>query len=847
MVTRFIVIIAVMVTILLVFGTSAQAHPADMYLQTYTLVLSPEGADLTWSIYPGPLLAASVWEQADRDQNERVSTDEAEAWIQPILGDIAASLDSTTPLRWQFQSVEWPSSFEAFQLGDEKIAIHLDVDWPLLMGNTHLLEMVNVFEEAASLSWFYVEGTDGVSFQKPQQDNNELQVEFLLPGAETPALTYWDSGMPSISTADGPTTVVVKQNAPEDDRPSSTLTKLVRTEDWSPAFYITALAIALGLGAVHALTPGHGKALVAAYLVGTRGTTRHAIALGGIVTLTHTGSVLLLGGVTLLASEFIVPTDLFPFLEVASGLLIIGLGLNLVRWRWRGFRAVMRKRNAERRPAPSPTTEGQPRQRIAINEPVQIKVYDDVMPEDLGKVRWKSLVTLGISGGLVPCPDAIAILLIAIAISRIVLGLALIVIFSSGMAAVLIAIGMVMVHSRKAFGKADLLTRAAPGLSVISALIVLGLGVGLIYNAMDNSSWFGDDTEEESTVMVELPDARTRLAQRAEEFLVGQADILYMGLDRDEWRQIFRLPVVGGDPQQLTSEPFGVWDFALSPDDQTVVYFAPYEGRGGDLKLVDVTGDNSRVLHKCPEAPCSGAVWFPDGQRIVYSRVNPNPSDPTYNIQSLWWVDVNSGESGAIFQDSTLPGFDPSWSTDGQWLSYIAPPANDIQIYNLWDGRSLTLVNQLGKPVVWGPENDALLLFDIYPQQGQYITQLMRYDFETEAVTDLLDDEGFEDRAAAWSPNGEWIALIRATLTDGGGLAGDHVWLLRPDGSEARQLTTAEDMLLPGFPVWSPDSDYLLVQRYSAGETTPAVLLIIIETGEIRKLVQPGYAPMWLP
>ncbi len=844
MLARVLLLIGIVSVMLLVFSGTAEAHPADMYLQTYTLTLSPAGADLTWSLYPGPLLAVSVWDQTDTNEDGRISTSEAEAWIQPKLGDIGASLDNTTPLSWQFQRVEWPSSEQAFQLGDEKINVYLSVEWPLLMGTTHQLNMINVFEEAASLSWFYIEGHDGVTFEKPTQNNNELSVEFLLPGAENAALTYWDSGQPSISTSDSPTTIVVEQSEPEDNRASSKLSKLVRTENLTPAFTITALAIALGLGALHALTPGHGKALVAAYLIGTRGTPRHALVLGGIVTLTHTGSVLLLGGITLLASEFIVPTDLFPFLEVASGVLIIVLGISLVRWRWRGFRAVMRKRAAEREPTPEPTEK---RQRIAINEPVKIKVYDEVLPQDVGGVRWKSLVTLGISGGLVPCPDAIAILLIAIAISRIMLGLVLIVVFSSGMAAVLIAIGMVMVHSRKAFGKTDFLTRAAPGLSVISAFIVLGLGAGLIYNALGNSRLFQDDSSEDKEVVVELPDARTRLRHRADNFLVGQSDVLYMGLDALEWRQIFRMPTAGGEALQLTAEDYGVWDFALSPDDQQIVYFAPYEGRGGNLMLIDVDGSKRRLLQECPDAPCSGAVWFPDGQRIVYSRVNPNPSDPTYNIPSLWWVDVNSGESGAIFQDSTLPGFDPTWSIDGQWLSYIAPPANDIQIYNLWDGRTLTLVNQLGKPVIWGPANDVLLLFDIYPQQGQYITQLLRYDIETEQLTDLIDDEGFEDRSAVWSPNGEWIAMIRTALTETGGLSGDHIWLVRPDGSEAMQLTTDDDMLLPGTPVWSPDSEYLLVQRYPVGEAKPQVLLITIETGESRVVVRPGYNPVWLP
>ena len=111
-----------------------------------------------------------------------------------------------------------------------------------------------------------------------------------------------------------------------------------RTRNTTPGFYALALVVALALGALHALTPGHGKTVVAAYLVGSHGTNLHAVSLGAVTTLTHTGSVLLLGLVALLASRFIVPNDLFPLLEVASGVLIILLGANLLYRRWYEYR-----------------------------------------------------------------------------------------------------------------------------------------------------------------------------------------------------------------------------------------------------------------------------------------------------------------------------------------------------------------------------------------------------------------------------------------------------------------------------------------------------------------------------
>ena len=80
-------------------------------------------------------------------------------------------------------------------------------------------------------------------------------------------------------------------------------------------------------GAAHALSPGHGKTIVAAYVVGQRATFKHAIFLGATTTITHTAGVFALGLITLFASQFILPETLYPWLEVISGVLVVVLGM----------------------------------------------------------------------------------------------------------------------------------------------------------------------------------------------------------------------------------------------------------------------------------------------------------------------------------------------------------------------------------------------------------------------------------------------------------------------------------------------------------------------------------------
>ena len=97
-----------------------------------------------------------------------------------------------------------------------------------------------------------------------------------------------------------------------------------------PGFVLLALLLAMGWGALHALSPGHGKSIVAAYLIGSRGTARHAAFLGGTVTVTHTAGVVALGLITLFLSQYIVPETLYPWLGLASGLIVVVMGASIL-------------------------------------------------------------------------------------------------------------------------------------------------------------------------------------------------------------------------------------------------------------------------------------------------------------------------------------------------------------------------------------------------------------------------------------------------------------------------------------------------------------------------------------
>ena len=134
----------------------------------------------------------------------------------------------------------------------------------------------------------------------------------------------------------GVSSAATQLHANQQPTPRNKFTELVSTRNLSLWFLFSAAFIAAGLGAFHALEPGHGKTIVAAYLVGSRGTARHAVFLGIIVTAAHTAGVYLLGAVTLYASKYIVPEQLYPWLGVISGITIAVLASYLMIRAWTG-------------------------------------------------------------------------------------------------------------------------------------------------------------------------------------------------------------------------------------------------------------------------------------------------------------------------------------------------------------------------------------------------------------------------------------------------------------------------------------------------------------------------------
>jgi nickel/cobalt exporter len=295
------------------------------------------------------------------------------------------------------------------------------------------------------------------------------------PPQDTKAWFEWQSAPLLISGA----TKITSQPAPESAAPdhgvrpaepeamgtvkrNDAISQILRMKTISWSLMGLLIGLAFWFGALHALEPGHGKTMVAAYLVGERGTAKHAMFLGGMVTFTHTVSVFALGIATIFLSRYIMPDKISKVLGIVSGLSIVWIGGMMLWRRARGLHAgTLAHHHHDHDHDLTHTHDGHTHSHA---------------PE--GGIGLGSLIALGASGGLVPCPSALILLLSAISIGRPGLGVILLLAFSLGLAIVLMSTGLLVLYAKNLLPegkrKDNVVFRYMP---VVSAAAIFVIGV----------------------------------------------------------------------------------------------------------------------------------------------------------------------------------------------------------------------------------------------------------------------------------------------------------------------------------------------------------------------------------
>lgn len=502
---RFLAVLFI-VAVVFAWPASLWAHPLGNFtVNRYTRLEPGRGQiDIIYVVDMAEIAALQVRQRIDADGDGAIDPAEQSDYLAAATAALQDNLHLEVggrelPLQAQSQAVSFPSGQGG--LSTLRLVIHFNTKLPA--GTNEGRASYRDENFAGRLGWqeIVVRPRQGVRIfdaTAPAEDISDELRNYPQDLLQNPlALSEASFGFRSgVGEEDNRAATPPQAIAVASARGGDPFTTLLDRPIADPGALLLALILAFGWGAAHALTPGHGKTVVGAYLVGSRGTARHALFLGLATTLTHTAGVFALGLITLFASRYILPEQLYPWLSALSGLLVVILGLNLLRDRLHTWRHG--RQHALGAPHTHPdhaahshlhdhhhdTHAGDPHPHHHDHDHGHHK-HSHLPPGANGeRVTWRRLLALGISGGLVPCPSALVVMLGAIALQRVGLGLLLIVAFSLGLAGVLTAIGLIFVHAGRLVERLPMRGRLLPALPLASAALVVLLGLGITWRAL---------------------------------------------------------------------------------------------------------------------------------------------------------------------------------------------------------------------------------------------------------------------------------------------------------------------------------------------------------------------------
>jgi len=466
----------------------AAAHPLGNFsINHYSrLEVAPTAVQIYYVVDLAEIPTFQLKKKIDTNGDNQVDLAEQQAYVASRVEELrngASLVVNGAPVALQSRSPEWALSPGQGGLETLRLSFWLDGALPGLGSKPATIEFTDK-NDVDRLGWreIVLRAKDGANVSGANVSDKDVSDELrnypqdLLdsPLKQTSALftLAGQGGSAPVAAA----TQAAPATFGESDS-SSQLAGLINYRDLTPQVALVTLLAAFGLGALHALEPGHGKSVAAAYLVGTRATPKHAVLLGTTVTATHTFSVFLMGLVTLFLSSYIVPERLFPYLGLFSAAIVIVMGISMlingIRERRAGAVAADHTHEFD----------------ASTNELVHAhggKKHSHVPPS---KMNARNVLAVGVSGGLIPCPGALIVMLSAIALGRIGFGMLLIVVFSLGLASVLTGISLLLVYGKRAISRSSFAarfarvgnSRFATMVPVLSGVLVIGAGFLLLY------------------------------------------------------------------------------------------------------------------------------------------------------------------------------------------------------------------------------------------------------------------------------------------------------------------------------------------------------------------------------
>jgi Tol biopolymer transport system component len=284
----------------------------------------------------------------------------------------------------------------------------------------------------------------------------------------------------------------------------------------------------------------------------------------------------------------------------------------------------------------------------------------------------------------------------------------------------------------------------------------------------------------------------------------------------------------GRNMRELLREPAGIEDIAVAPDGSQAIVTVPRSATRSALLLVRLDDGVTRPLLDSPDMSANAAAWSPTGELIAYEERAIR--DGSAGEPAIWLAQPDGTSLGPVTEPDQR-GTAPAWSPDGSRLAFIETTAQTVMIY-AFTSAFQSFAGSSGEPPTWAADSATLIYADA---QGR----LLRASLEAGTTSSIAADASFS--APAWSPDGAWVAAVRRATSAAGGT----LWLLRPDGSEQRQLTEP-GRAADSAPAWSPDSQQLAFLRTGSDGTSTAWVLDLASS-EPREIAADIAQVVWVP